>query len=215
MSKRSIAAICTALVVVGAMLWYAVERFTTDSAVTHQVHGAQAGGLRNYSDWDVANGMPKGLRLALGIAKVYNSSKYPAVVESAVPISDSPYLKVTRCKIWSSSFRAPKNARRLKGVPLLDADDGWPPKGYPIVRMLPEKNVVIPGHSGAEFPFGTWTEAPEGVRATINGVRVIFTQNNQRYDWILQIHVSIRRCDNAKPSCKPRRVGAHSGRPAK
>jgi hypothetical protein len=165
------------------------------------VDGQRAGGLERYDPWNTAAGLRKGQKLALGVVKIRNRTKDAALIEYAVPVTDSSYIKTTNCRIWSTSFHIPANMRGKTGVPMIDSVGGWPPKGYPIVKRLPQRNTTVAGHSTAELPFAVWTSAPEGVEGAVTDIKIVFRQNGKRYVWMLPVSVKIRRCENGKATC--------------
>jgi hypothetical protein len=181
------------------------SRGATEKA--RHVDGQRAGGLERYAPWNTAAGLRKGQKLALGVVKIRNHTEYAAIIEYAVPVTNSSYITATKCRIWSTSFKIPANIRGKTGVPLIDSVGGWPPIGYPIVKQLPQRNVTVAGHSTAELPFGVWTSAPEGVEGAVTDIKIVFQQNGRRYVWMLPVSIKIRRCENGKANCRQGKVG--------
>ena len=206
--KRSIwiGSVGATLMLAGAVIYGLIQSGGATEKARH-VDGQRAGGLERYDPWNTAAGLRKGQKLALGTVKIGNRTKYTAIIEYAKPVTNSSYLKTTNCRIWSTSFYIPANMRGKTGVPLVDSEGGWPPKGYPIVKRLPQRNVTVAGHSTAELPFAVWTSAPEGVVVAVKDIKIVFRQNGRRYVWMLPVSIKIRRCENGKANCRQGKDG--------
>jgi hypothetical protein len=148
-----------------------------------KVNGLRAGGLDAGAKNGLSFGLHRGKFMEVGCVGVTNTANAPAVIESAIPITSSNKIEVTRAKVWV----LPPKTKNL--LPYLDV--GWPPKDVTLIRKLPSKDVVVPPGKQAQLVFGVRSLAPVGTTVRITGLRVLFKQGGQRYDWTLPLSVEM------------------------
>ncbi len=153
------------------------------SSGAKKVDGLRAGGLDAGAKNGAKFGIRRGKFMELGFIGVTNKGKTTAVIESATPIASSNRVEVTRARVWV----IPPGTKNL--LPYLDV--GWPPADAPLVGKLPSKNVAMPVGKQAQLVFGVRSLAPVGTTVRITGVRVLFKQGGQRYDWTLPLSVEM------------------------
>ena len=148
-----------------------------------KVDGLRAEGLEAGSRNRAKFGIRRGKFMELGCVGLTNSGESAAVIESATPITEKGRVEVTPARVWV----LPPNTKQL--LPYVDT--GWPPADAPQIKNLSSENVTMPAGKQAQLVFGVRSLAPVCTTVRITGLRILFKQGGQHYDWTLPLSVEM------------------------